>query len=91
MYPMPTAKQEVIQYLDEMSEENTARVLLYVKTLVEKKESPYGKYKSHEEFEKAQSLWNDFEALCQPSSLPENYDYRKNMHEARWRKYESLS
>lgn len=91
MYAMLTTKQEVIQYLDEMNEENTVRVLLFVKALAAKKKSPYGKFRTAEEYANAQKLWSDFESLCQPSTLPENYDYRKDMHEAHWRKYESFS
>ena len=91
MYAMLTTKQEVIQYLDEMNAENTVRVLLFVKALAAKKKSPYGKFRTAEEYANAQKLWSDFESLCQPSTLPENYDYRKDMHEAHWRKYESFS
>ena len=66
-------------------------MLLYVKALEAKKKSPYGKFRTAEEYANAQKLLSDFESLCQPSTLLENYDYRKDMHEAHWKKYESLS
>ena len=87
------SKQEVMNYLDQMDESNVARVLIYVKSLSSCKkpnDSPYGKFKTAEEYAEAQKLWDEFEKLCQPSSVPEEYDYKKVAREARWRKYESL-
>ena len=87
-------KQEVMQYLDQMDESNVIRVLFYARSLSAKKEppkSPYGKFKTAEEYAQAQKLWNEFEEMCQPSIIPENYDYKKAAREARWRKYESIS
>ncbi|MBP5444040.1 MAG: hypothetical protein J6Y60_12455 [Treponema sp.] len=86
-------KQEVMNYLDQMDESSVFRVLLYAKSLFSRKKppkSPYGKFKTAEEYAEAQKLWNEFEELCQPSSIPEDYDYKKAAREARWRKYESL-
>lgn len=84
-------KQEVIQYLDQMDEGNIIRVLLYIKSLSAQKRTPYGKFKTAEEYAKAKELWNDFEGLCQPSIIPEAYDYKKAANEARRKKYESFS
>lgn len=87
-------KQEVIQYLDQMDEGNIIRVLLYIKSLSEQEKiqkSPYGKFKTAEEYEKAKELWNDFEGLCQPSIIADAYDYKNAVNEARRRKYESIS
>lgn len=74
-------KQEVMQYLDQMEEENVIRVLLYIKSLCSQKKTPYGKFKTAEEYAKAKELWNDFEGLCQPSIIPEPYDYKKAANE----------
>lgn len=84
-------KQEVIQYPDQMDEGNIIRVLLYIKSLSAQKRTPYGKFKTAEEYAKAKELWNDFEGLCQPSIIPEAYDYKKAANEARRKKYESFS
>ncbi len=78
-------KQEVMNYLDQMDESNVFRVLLYAKSLFSRKKppkSPYGKFKTAEEYAEAQKLWNEFEELCQPSSIPEDYDYKKAAREA---------
>jgi len=92
---MSTApKEEVIQYLDQMDEGSVIRVLMYVKSLSDQKKnkkSPYGKFKTAEEYAQAQKMWSEFEELCQPSSISEEYDYKKAAREARRRKYESLS
>ncbi len=92
-------KQEVMQYLDQMDESNVIQVLFYVKSLSAKKQpqkSPYGKFKTAEEYAQAQKLWNEFEEMREDLTaasepLPEDYDYRKAAREDRWRKYESLS
>ena len=87
-------KQEVMQYLDQMDESNIIRVLFYVKSLSAQKnapKSPYGKFKTAEEYAQAKELWSEFEDLCQPSIIAEPYDYKKAAQKARSRKYESLS
>lgn len=38
-----------------------------------------------EEYAKAKELWNDFEGLCQPSIIPEPYDYKKAANEDSWK------
>ena len=91
-------KQEVMNYLDQMDESNVFRVLLYAKSLFSRKKppkSPYGKFKTAEEYAEAQKLWNEFEEMRKDltessEQLPEDYDYKKAAREARWRKYESL-
>jgi hypothetical protein len=88
---LAATKQEVMQYLDQMEEENVIRVLLYIKSLCSQKKTPYGKFKTAEEYAKAKELRNDFEGLCQPSIIPEPYDYKKAANEARRKKHESLS
>ena len=54
---MSTApKEEVMQYLDQMDEGSVIRVLMYVKSLSDQKKnkkSPYGKFKTAEEYAKA--------------------------------------
>ena len=87
-------KQEVLQYLDQMDESNITRVLFYVKSLSAQQKSPkspYGKFATAEEYAKAQQLWTEFEDLCQPSIIPDAYDYKKATNDARQKKYESLS
>ena len=88
---LAASKQEVIQYLDQMDEGNVTRVLLYIKSLSAQKKTPYGKFKTEQEYVKAQKLWEDLEDLCQPSIISEPYDYKKAANKARRRKYESLS
>ena len=84
-------KQEVMEYLDKMDERNLERVLVYAKSLSAPPKSPYGKFKTAEEYAEAQKLWEEFQELCAPADLPEDYDYHKEAMEARWRKYESLT
>lgn len=93
---IPAPKQEVLQYLDQLDERNIIRVLLYVKSLTSQKKSPYGKFKTAEEYAHAKELWNEFEQIkreislnCEP--LPEDFDYKKDVREARWRKYEGIN
>ena len=83
-------KQEVMNYLDQMDESNVFRVLLYAKSLFSRKKpqkSPYGKFKTAEEYAEAQKLWNEFEEMRKDltessEQLPEDYDYKKAAREA---------
>lgn len=92
-------KQEVMRYLDQMDENSVLRVLLYAKSLSANKQqpqkSPYGKFRTAEEYAQAQKLWNEFEEMRKnltesSEPLPEDYDYKKAAREAGWRKYENL-
>ena len=89
-------KQEVMEYLDKMDERNLGRVLVYAKSLSVPPKSPYGKFKTAEEYAEAQKLWEEFEALCEELAetrepIPDDADLIKEVREARWRKYESLT
>ena len=89
-------KQEVMEYLDKMDERNLGRVLVYAKSLSAPPKSPYGKFKTAEEYAEAQKLWEEFEELREELAetrdpIPDDADLIKEVREARWRKYESLT
>ena len=86
-------KEEVFDYINKMDNHNLGRVLNYVKEISRTPKSPYGKFKTAEEYAEAQKLWEELQALVSPTTtvLPDDYDYHKEAMEARRRKYESLT
>ena len=94
---MNYTKQEVMQYLDQMDSSGIGHVLDYIKSFIGvKQKSPYGKYKTAEEYAEAQKLWEELENIrkdlaqtCEPISS--DVDLIRETREAQWRKYESLT
>ena len=84
-------KDEVMQAIDKMSDGRTKLVLSYAKRLESEQKSQYGKFKTAAEYEEAKKLWEEFESLCIKADLPEDYDYKEEIKEAKRRKYESLN
>ena len=86
-------KEEVMHYLDQMDTGRLNEVLFYAKKCAQRVKSPYGKYKTAEEYEEAKKLWAELQELVSPTPtiLPEDYDYHKEAMEFRRRKYESLT
>ena len=87
-------KEEVFDYINKMDNHNLGRVLNYVKEISRTPKSPYGKFKTAEEYAEAQKLWEELQELCQPTEtpIPPDVDLIKEGRAAYWRrKYESIS
>lgn len=89
-------KEEVMHYLDLMDTSRINEVLFYAKKCAQRVKSPYGKYKTAEEYEEAKKLWAELEAIrediattCEP--IQPDVDLVKESHEYRRRRYESLT
>ena len=81
-------KQKAIQYIEELDEEQTMRVITYIEAFPKKK--PLQNSKTPEERRIAIEAFNDLERMSRPAGEISN-NGRDEWIDAFWRKYESLS
>ncbi len=88
MSAMPL-RQQVINYVDQLDDEQTLRVITFIETLPRKKQSLQNS-KTQEERARAKQALDELFAMSRPAKHEIDPDGRKETAEAMRRKYENL-
>lgn len=88
MAAMPL-RQQVIDYVDQLDDEQTLRVIAFMETLL-KSDRPLQNPKTPEERARAKQVLDELLAMARPARTETTPNGRKETAELLWRKYESL-
>lgn len=82
-------RQQAINYLDTLDDEQTLRVITFMETLP-RKTQPLQNSKTPEERARAKQALDELFALSRPAKHEISLDGKKEVAEALWRKYEGI-